>query len=351
MTRIDIARQRIHQQHIATNGLASPAEVVRSLGAVQAQDYLGALWAIGLRTKASTESSVEQAIREKKIVRSWPMRGTLHFVLPEDLRWMLKWLSPRVLVRAQSIHRQAELDGKTFSKAEKVLEKILRNGHLLTRTELYGALEKAHIQTREQRGLHILLYLALQGLLCFGPRQEKQQTFVRLDDWLPPARSLMKGEALVKLAQRYFASHGPATLKDFAWWSGISPIDAREALEAVKGGLEMLKREGETYWMKELTKSARTSSIYLLPPYDELTVAYKDRKHLTAGTTATHSSVLTSVMVKDGRVSGTWKRSVGRNSIELSFNSFLPLAEREIVNLPLLRYSEFMAKPLTTTFK
>jgi Winged helix DNA-binding domain len=183
-----IVQQRLYNQLIAGRVCRSPAEVVGVLGAVQAQDFLGALWAIGLRVKAATESDVEQSIADRQIVRTWPMRGTLHFVLSADVRWMLELLTPRIVARWAARTRQLELDGKELVRNAKTIGHALRGNKQIPRGAVYRLLESAGISTKGQRGLHILGLLAMQGLVCFGTRADKQQRFALLDEWVPNAK-------------------------------------------------------------------------------------------------------------------------------------------------------------------
>ena len=144
---------------------------------MQAQDYLGGLWAVGLRTKGATEASVEDAVARRAIVRTWPMRGTLHFVAADDVRWMLPLLTPRVIAGARSRYRQLEMDDAVFTKSARVAERSLVGGKVLRRDALYELWNTAGIPTHDSRGLHLLGYLAQTGLICFGPRDGKQHTF------------------------------------------------------------------------------------------------------------------------------------------------------------------------------
>src|SRR5262245_18581978 len=284
MTSLDIPRLRLHNQQITQTSLEKPGELVAWMGAVQAQDYLGALWAVGLRMRDATEEMIEQAIADRTIIRTWPMRGTLHFVAPADVRWMLELLTPRVIARCRGQYRSAELDEAVFSHSCDVLVRALQGGKRLSRNAIYKALDAAHISTANQRGLHILGRLAQDGIICFGPREAKQQTFVMLDEWVPVSKSLEGDEALAELAKRCFSSHGPATLQDFVWWSGLTIADAKAGLEMVKPQFIQEVIDGQDYWfvsslpvVKDLSPTA-----HLLPVYDEYTVAYKDRSAVLA---------------------------------------------------------------------
>jgi hypothetical protein len=220
---------RLRNQLLARNPGATPEAVVAHFGAMQAQDYLGALWAVGLRSRAASESDVERAIEERRIVRCWPMRGTLHFVAAQDARWMIDLLAPRVLAKSRTrLERDFELDRRTLRRCRTIVERALR-GNALTRQEIYAALDRGGVAADEGRGLHILFALAHERLICFGPRRGKQPAFVLFDEWLPEAETKEREEALATIAHRYLAGHAPAAVGDFAWWTGLTLREAKEA--------------------------------------------------------------------------------------------------------------------------
>ena len=211
---------RLANQHITGPGFEHPEQALRWMGAIQAQDYAQAVWAIGLRSESATLVDVEQAIAEKKIVRTWPMRGTIHFVPAEDVKWMLQLSAPRMLAGVRGRQAQLGLDPAVLERSRQIFYDALHGGRRLTRAEMLATLERAGIPTQSQRGYHILWYAAQTGLICMGPMHKKAQTFVLLDEWVPGSRDLPREEALGELARRYFSSHGPATLRDFARWAG-----------------------------------------------------------------------------------------------------------------------------------
>lgn len=355
MNQSDIPHMRLQNQHISNPDLNKPIDVVRSLGAVQAQDYLGALWAIGLRMKTSSEADIEKAITDGSIVRSWPMRGTLHFVPAEDLRWMLDLLTPRVIQRSAALYKEVELDKKVFAKCRKTLSAALRNGKQLTRKELYAALETYGISTRNQRGLHILGHLAQEGLICFGPRQGKQQTFVLVDEWVPPTKMRTREEALSKLTMNYFTGHGPATLHDFSWWSGLTMTEVKKAIDTLKKHLRQELINGQTYWMSSQQEKAKSPNrIFLLPDYDEYLVAYKDR---SAAIDARYvedikrfgNGIFTSQVVVDGLIAGTWKRTLTKDRVSIKANLFTPLSKSmdKALTTVAREYGKFLDIPVT----
>jgi hypothetical protein len=316
-------------QQIAQPKLARPHQVVQWLGAVQAQDYLGALWAVGLRMPSATEQTIEQALAERTIVRTWPMRGTIHFVAPADVRWMQELLTPRVVQRSKSRREQLGLDAKTLAASAEVIARALEGGRQLPRSTMYELLEQAGIDTGNQRGLHILGQLAHDQLICFGARAGKQPTFALLHEWAPEARSKPRDEALAELAKRYFSGHGPATLQDFMWWSGLTATEGRAGLGAAAGQLGREQIGGQEYYFAQAQPTSPVSprEAFLLPPYDEFLVGYRDRsasldpRH-NALIVPTSNGVFSPIVVVGGRVVGTWRRVLKRDTVEMIFSPF-----------------------------
>ncbi|HEY7269413.1 MAG TPA: winged helix DNA-binding domain-containing protein, partial [Dehalococcoidia bacterium] len=245
---MDIPALRQHNQGIGSS-FASVADAVRGLGAIQAQDYPAALWAVALRCDGVTEVDVEDAIARGEIVRTWPMRGTYHFVAAEDARWMVGLLGPRVLAGVARRHRQLELEEADFKRSEDVCRRELTGGRRLTRPSFYRLLQSDGVSTAGQRGIHIVQYLALTGLICYGPREGSQPTLVLLDEWTPASKALDREEALAAIALRYFAGHGPATLRDFGWWTGLAANEARDAIALAGPALLDASIDGLRYWL------------------------------------------------------------------------------------------------------
>ena len=348
MTGMNIGRVRLANQHVTRPTLDDPAEVVRHLGAVQAQDFLGGLWAVGLRTRGATESVVEDAIARRAIIRTWPMRGTLHFVTAEDARWMTSLMSPRVLAGAASRFRQLELDANTFARSADVAVRALEGGKCVRRDAMYSQWNDAGIPTHDSRGLHILGYLAQTGVLCFGPRDGKQHTFTLLEEWLPAVRARDRDEALGELARRYFTSHGPATVHDLAWWSGLTLADLRIGLEHAKPQLESTEIGDRTFWFAPSATPRPAKTAYLLPAWDEFTVGYRDRNDMLDSKYAVRvnagGGVLRPVTVIDGQVLGTWQRTLGKGGVTVEptwFKTIAPDARRAF-DAAIDRYARFI---------
>ena len=338
---------------------ADPRAVVERLGALQGQDYAGVLWSIGLRTRGATAADVERAFTDREIVRTWPMRGTLHVIPAADARWMLELLTPRVIERTARRREILALDREEIARAAKLFEGALRGGNRLTRGEMMALLDDSGIVTAGQRGYHLLFHLSMQRLINFGPRDGTQQTFVLFDEWLPRSHSLPRSEALAILVRRYFTSHGPASVKDFVGWSGLSVADATAGLADNADTLVARKLGGTVYWMSSDPSAVTTGSaaptavpdVHLLPGFDEYLLGYKDR---SAQLASAHSElifpggngVFRPTVIVDGQVVGTWKRVAKKGAVTVEATPFgkFTAAQKHAIDAAAKRYLAFIAE-------
>jgi hypothetical protein len=357
MTIPEIARQRLISQRIARVKLRRPGDVVSWMGAMQAQDFTSVRWAVGLRCESATDADIEQAIIGRTILRTWLLRGTLHLVSPADIRWMLGLVAPRLISGSAGRNRQLELNEPAFSKSCQILTKTLQGGRVVTRAEVIGMLERAGISTAGQRGYHILARAALEGLICFGPPQGKQPTFVLLDEWIPPGRRLERDEALAELAGRYFSSHGPATLTDVIWWSGTKITEARQALELAKATLQKESIGDQDYWLSNTYQAVLEPSpaIYLLPAFDEYYIGYTDRSAILDPRfdrqLVSSNGVFRPMVVIDGEVVGKWKAQLRKDQVAIALSPFDPggfVEAKEIVP-EANRFGEFLGRSAILT--
>jgi hypothetical protein len=331
MTPSEIISERLRRQQLTLPRFTTPHEVVRWMGAIQAQDFQAALWAIGSRLPTASMKDVESSIAAARIVRSWPMRGTLHFVAAEDLRWILRLLAPRVCAGAKGRHRQLELDDKVLATTRRILETHLDKNGPQTRKSLLETLEKKRISTAGQRGAHILQYHALEGLICFATHQGKQPAFALSEEWIGKERRLGPQESLAELTLRYFRSHGPATAEDFAWWSGLRITQVREALSLCEGQLERVRAGKTEYWMAPFPAASpvRVPPLRLLPGFDEYLLGYRDRSlvlepRLAPRVVPGNNGMFLPTIVKNGRIRGTWKRQIRAGSVNIEVHPFRP---------------------------
>ncbi len=288
------------------------------------------------------------------------MRPTWHFVTPADIRWMLALTAPRVRALLAYNDRQLEIDKVTLKKSDDVLAKTLGGGKQLTRLELGTALQKSKINTDDLRLTHLVMHAELSGVICSGARQSKQFTYALLEERVPPAKVLEHDEAVVELARRYFTSHGPAILKDFIWWSGLSSIDAKRGLEAIKPELEHEVINDETYWFAAttITPTKRGVKAYLLPNYDEYMVGYTNRSAIfdtvhTDKLDARGSVLAQHVILTAGRIIASWKRTLQKKSVAIEATPFIPLKKTEMKAMiqAAERYANFLNLPFSLDFK
>jgi hypothetical protein len=348
----DLAQQRLCAQAISCHSRITPYEAVSRLAAVQAQDRSSSLWAVGLRVPSSSARGIEEAVRSREIVRTWLMRGTLHFVAAEDIHWMLRLLGPRTMSRAKGREGQLLLDDRTFACSEAVLTDALRGGGQLTRKEAMDALEGAKISTAGGRGYRLLWHLALTGLICFGPMKVKEPTFVLLDEWVTPSKRLTPQDSMAELAWRYFKGHGPAKVEDFAWWSGLPTTAARDAIATLGSLLIGETLDGEKFWSGDLpADDDEDTDVHLLPAFDEYIIGYRDRRAVLDQ--YHHKDVLSSngifypTMVIDGRIRGTWRAVRRRKEMIIEPRPFSPLnkAEERFMESAARRYGDFNGLP------
>lgn len=355
MAHTDIAARRLINQRIAGEQCATPEAVITWMGAIQAQDYYQALWAIGARTQSATVTDVETAIARGTILRTWPMRGTIHFVPAEDAKWMLDLCASRVLAGHARRMRQLGLTDDTMARCTALFVEALSGGHRLTRPDMLRLATEAGISTEGQRGYHILWHVAHAGVICLGPLEGKQQTFVLLDEWVAKPHDLARDEALAELVWRYFASHGPATEADFARWSGLTLSDTRRGLDMVSSRLIAAQIEGTPHWMAD-NNTARSveKQVFLLPGFDEYVIGYQDRSAVLADEYAGkivpgNNGIFQPMIVAGGQVIGTWKRKLKRKTMDVTLHPFVPLGDLEAKVIAAAHaYSDFMELPIAS---
>jgi hypothetical protein len=351
-----IAIARLHNQKIAGAGLQSPSDVTAWMLALQGQDYYGAKWSLGLRSGSSTDKNVEKALAAKQILRTWVMRGTLHLVHAADIHWLLAIMAPRVIAMSQRRYKELELDDATLQRASQVLAKALENGEAQDRKTLLSILEKEGISTAGQRAPYLLQRASLEGLIVQVAMVRNEPHFARLPA-AAPGTELPHDQALTKLAQRYFISRGPASLRDFAWWSGLTMADVRIGLESIKGEL-VQERFGEVdYWRAPGdSQQIASPSVFLLPGFDEYLLSYQDRRaimHIDMKELAGKNGMINPTIVIDGHISGTWKRTLKKDQVEIAVKAFEPLntAEKDAISEAAAHFGVFLDLPVMLQFE
>jgi hypothetical protein len=323
----DVAARRLHLQRLVGQPFDSAPDVVDWLVAVQSQDYGGAKWALGQRTREANEAELDRLYDAGAILRTHVLRPTWHFVRPEDVRWLVELTGPRVKAILGHYDGRLGVDAELLRRSHAAIEASLRGGMSLTRDELAAALAAAGIPAAGLRLGHVVMHAELDGLIISGPRRGKQHTYALFVERAPTARRLDRDEALAELTRRYFTSHGPAQVQDFTWWSGLTVADVRRGLLLSGAALRSEVIDGKTYWSSpDVAVPDRVDPIvHLLPNYDEFLVAYRDRSAslapgLDPGTIPfPYGGLLSHVVVVNGEVRGGWKRrgSARQVTIEL----------------------------------
>lgn len=316
---------RLHNQQLVSQDFKKPEALVSHFGAMQAQDFAMAKWAVGLRS-GNSEQKIDKALDEGKILRTHLLRPTWHFVAADDIHWILELTSPQIKTILRSSAKQFGVEQEKLTKSCKLLENLLRDDTSLSRDEIVSELNKNNIATDNYHSSHILMHAEMEGLICSGKSIGSKTTYALLEERVPkPLAGFSKDEALSRLAKVYFTSHGPATLQDFTWWSGLSATNSRLALESIKSEMEEIKSAETVHYFYAPAKRKK-SIVALLPAFDEFLISYKDRNasidlqyHPKA---FTRNGIFNPVLMIDGKIEGAWKRTVKKENVVLQIDSF-----------------------------
>jgi hypothetical protein len=356
MPKPDIGRQRLINQGLVKPTLKAASEIVERLGAVQAQDYGASKWGIAQRSNGLTDTRIEKEIDDGMIVRTHILRPTWHFVAAADIGWMLALSAPRVHAANAYWYRWLEVDDAVASRSRTALAKALRDGKQLTRAELGMVLTRARIRVKSpQRLACIVMRAELDGVICNGARRGKQSTYALLEERVPRPAVLEREGALFELARRYFTTRGPATVDDFAWWSGLTKADAKKGAEAAATHLEHESIDGRSYWFPAAERSTRISAplAHLLPNYDEYFIGLKDRSAFNtrlkaSGVKPRIDALSGHILIVNGQIVGGWRRTLSGRRVVVEPKSLIRLreAERRAVGVAARKFGRFLALPV-----
>ena len=345
--------ERLRRQGLIRPIQRTPEDVVTWFGAMQAQEYEPATWGIGLRMQGDpARADVERAVDDGSVVRTHVMRPTWHFVSRADIRWLLQLTAPRVHQAMASYRRKLELDARVLGRCCAVFERALDDGRHLLRAELAERLARARLPMSGSRLAMAVMYAELEGLICSGARRDRKFTYANLTERAPGAKLLGRDEALAALMTRYLQSHGPATVRDFSWWSGLTMADGRRAIEIV--GARRRDEGGLAYWSLPGTPpgSARARAALLLPIYDEYLVAYRDRvvvPHIQPQMTKLPGwNTFQHAVILNGQVAGTWRipRVDDPIAIDVTLVPGLSARAKHAVIQAAKRYGRFRRMPV-----
>jgi hypothetical protein len=336
VTTKELLRLRLSSQRIESSETFTIADIARQLFATQAQDFIQAGWALGLRARGSTLVDLLTALETGAVIRSAPFRGTLHFMPAEELGWVLGVTAERTVRGAATRLGQLGLDARALSRARDFAAENLAGGRTLTRDEFFVALRAAGIDPAGQRGYNLIWYLAQTGVVCWGPPRGTQQGLVLLDEWVRSPRRLVGDEALRELALRYFTGHGPATERDFAWWTKLTLRDVRTGIHLARSELTEIEHDGRVHFAAtaELERAGgrrMSAAVHALPGFDEFLLGYEDR---SAALAAEHSArivpgnngIFLPMIIARGEVVGTWRRTERAAGVTVAPDPFSELS-------------------------
>lgn len=346
------ANIRLHSQQLTNPIFNRPKDIVSWMGAIQAQNYNMAKWAIGIRLKSATDEIVEKSFQKGEILRTHILRPTWHFIAAEDIRWMLKLSAQRIRSANESFGKNLEITEKLYTKCNRLIEKHLRGNNHLTKQEIGAILEKENIETDINRLNRFLIRAETENIICSGVNRGNKQTYALLDERAAPTKELTKDEALAKLADRYFKSHSPATLTDFSWWSGLSVTEARHAIDLIKSNLikDRYGNQNELLIHESSNCHFPTEDVFhFLPSFDEYLISYKDRnatlKEKHRAKAFNNYGTFYPVILHNGQITGNWKlhRNKSGMTIETSFFEKVPNLCKDLINKAEKRYKQFIS--------
>jgi hypothetical protein len=348
----ELVKIRLASQQLLASTFKSGKELVNWFGAIQGQEYAQTKWGLGMRLPKLKDPEIERELTDGAILRTHLLRPTWHFVSPADIRWLLKLTAPRIKAASAFMFRQVELNDTVFRKCNRILTRLLQGGRHLTRAEINNEFRKNKIVADGHRLSYIMMQAELDAIICSGARKGNQFTYALLDYRAPGGKILDKEASLAELSERYFRSRGPATVNDYAIWSGLTIADCRIGIELIKNKLEKITSGNRTYYFTNnvLLKKHSASGVFLLPPYDEYIMGYKDRSAIFEFKNSLNpdpSLRHVCMIIKEGQVIGTWKRTLAKSRIILEYDLFSlqhnsDSGMERIIN----RYSEFNKLPV-----
>ncbi len=342
----EIRKLRLYNQQLLQSHYTTPQQIVSYMAAMQAQEYAMAKWAIALRLQnPTTDTIIEKAFNNGEILRTHILRPTWHFVSPIDIKWMLTISAPRVTQANAFMYRKYNTDAKFFAKCNSLIEKSLECNNYLTRDALRNILKQNSVDTGDSIKMSIIMMQAeLEGLICSGPREGNQFTYALLDERTPQAKVLLREEALAELCRRYFVSRGPATVKDFTAWSGLTVKEAKEGIAMINKERSHFTADGGEYYFKEIAGiPQKGQATFLMPDYDEYGMGYKDRSVLQNPENP-QKTIFDRMLIVEGMVAGSWKRTLKKDKVIIEIQTFGNEEKKPEVKKAIEKYAAFLEK-------
>ncbi|RJP72724.1 MAG: winged helix DNA-binding domain-containing protein [Ignavibacteriales bacterium] len=352
MDKINIPKLRLYSQQVSGSGIKSAKELVNYMGAMQAQDFAMAKWAIGLRVPDLTEQKVEEAFNKGEILRTHLLRPTWHIVSSDDIYWMLDLTAYRIKNSLRTRHNELELTAKVLSKSNLIIEKSLLENGQLSREELVERLNAAKISTDKNRASHIFLNAELEGIICSGEIKKGKPAYALLGERVPVKKSFSRDESLTMLAKKYFGSRSPATIQDFTWWSGLPTSDVKTAVENIKQDLSSELINNKSYLVNNNSGKNvnEKETVFALAAFDEYIISYKDRSDLlpsdNIGKAIMKNGMFKATIVQNGQVVGIWNRTIKKENVIIKAEYFKKMNKTNLEEIEKVftQYGKFLNK-------
>ena len=354
MDALEIAHLRLRAQHLTGPPAPDLADVVRSLGAVQAQEFAPALWSVAQRTSGYDEDAVRRAYDDGLLLRTHALRPTWHFLLPEDIGWVQRLTAPRVHGVSRYYYKQVGIDDVVAGRAAEVMLEALDGGAHLTRAELAQALARSGIEASGVRLAYLVMHAELEGLIASGVMRGKQHTYAPLAERAPASVRWEPDDPLAELTRRYLSGHGPATVKDLSWWASLTLTQVRDGIARLGDDVTSVDVDGLTYWFVGAAEGERAPSptVRLLQAYDEFGVAFTEGRAVmnVAGhqLAPPNANTVVHLLVLDSQVVGLWRRVVRKGGLDAALTTAVRLGarQRQAVEAAFAEYAQFTGQPV-----
>lgn len=336
---IEARRLRLRSQRLDERSSTGVANIVRGIAAVQAQDTFAESLAVRVRAEGATASDFEEArAEERSVVRTWAMRGTLHLLPSEDVRWILDLVGPTMVRKFRRRHQELGLTPQVYDRAVEVMREVLGEHGALTRRQIAERWAEHGLPSEGQGVPHLLCRASLEGIICFGPTVGGQATHVLLDSWLDDGCS-EPADPGQELARRYVSAYAPTTPEDYGTWSGMPSAQIRKAFDAISDDLLIVDVDGTPMWMPkthrgllDVALADETPSIKMLGAFDPYLLGYRTRdlgvapellKRVHPG-----GGIIRPIILVDGRAVATWARKRTGRKLSITVSPFKSLSDK-----------------------
>ena len=305
---------RLLNQQLIAQQFSDPAEVVRYMGAMQAQDYRMMRWAVGMRTRKPSAKAFRRAFDSGEIIRLHLMRGTWQLVSAEDYWSWIDLCAPKAIAVTKGwMHsNRISIPDEELMRVRDILAQTAADKGSATKEDFVRALVNKNMKMDDHRLSYHIRMAEISGTLCSGELLPMKATYALTANKVKPATRIDHDETLMHFTFKYFQSRQPATLEDFVWWSGLNVSECRKGIALLGDTLHLEKWNGRDFYLTDdcRTRGFRRGKFLLIPPYDEYLISYKSRdivlpqehRHRAHN----NSGIFQPIIAHDGTICGNW---------------------------------------------